>query len=325
MNPTVSVIIPTYNRAQLIAMAIDSVLAQTYKDLEIIVVDDSSTDNTEELVKGFIKRDNRIKYIKHDINKGGAEARNTGIKNARGDYVAFLDSDDMWVSEKLERQINIFEENDDIALVYSNFIRVNDAGEHIGLGIKPKTIISGFIFREILLRKVYVPLQTWIVRKDCFEEVGGFDTEFRTSHDRDMIVRIARQYKIFGVKEPLTLFRRHTITPRLRNVSTKRLEYYWFKFLDKLFSDTKDGLISDNIKKKMIADYRFTAGKGYFLEYNAKLARRRFFQSIKNNPYQPQTYIYLLLTLFGPNGLKYLINSRRVILQKLRSALKKGE
>lgn len=98
--PTVSVVIPTYNRAHLVGRAIQSVLNQTYQDFEIIVVDDGSTDNTEEVVKSF--NDPRIRYIRHDQNRGGSAARNTGIKMARGEYIAFQDSDDEWLPEKLE-------------------------------------------------------------------------------------------------------------------------------------------------------------------------------------------------------------------------------
>ncbi len=107
MNPTVSVIIPTYNRANLVSRAIKSVLNQTYQDFEIIVVDDCSEDNTEEIVKSF--NDSRIRYIKHKKNKGGSAARNTGIKRARGKYIAFLDDDDEWLPSKLEKQIMLFE------------------------------------------------------------------------------------------------------------------------------------------------------------------------------------------------------------------------
>ena len=98
-NPTVSVIIPTYNRAHLVGRAIKSVLNQTYRDFEIIVVDDGSTDNTKDIIKEFQKKDKRIKYIPYEKNKGGSAARNTGIKAAKGEYIAFLDSDDEWAYE----------------------------------------------------------------------------------------------------------------------------------------------------------------------------------------------------------------------------------
>ena len=105
-NTTVSVIIPTCNRAHLIGRAVKSVLAQTYRDIEVIIVDDGSTDNTEEVVKSF--DDPRIRYVKLDVNKGAAAARNAGIRLARGGFVAFQDSDDEWCREKLADQMDSF-------------------------------------------------------------------------------------------------------------------------------------------------------------------------------------------------------------------------
>ena len=104
-NPTVSVVIPTYNRAPLIGRSIKSVLNQTYQDFEIIIVDDASTDNTKEVVSNF--NDERIRYIQHEENKGEAAARNTGIKATRCDYIAPQDSDDEWIPEKLSTQIEL--------------------------------------------------------------------------------------------------------------------------------------------------------------------------------------------------------------------------
>src|SRR4030042_5052103 len=106
--PTVSIIIPTYNRAHLVMRAINSVLDQSFQDFEIIIVDDASRDNTEKMVSGI--RDKRIFYIRHEKNRGGSAARNTGIKQARGEYIAFLDSDDEWLPEKLEKQLKVLEQ-----------------------------------------------------------------------------------------------------------------------------------------------------------------------------------------------------------------------
>ena len=106
-NPIVSVIIPTYNRAHLIDKAIKSVLNQTYQDFEIIVVDDGSTDNTNEVLKNFT--DSRIHYIFHTSNLGVSAARNTGIKTSQGEYIALLDSDDDWLPEKLDKQVDVLQ------------------------------------------------------------------------------------------------------------------------------------------------------------------------------------------------------------------------
>ena len=140
-NPTVSVIIPTYNRAHLVDRAIQSVLNQTYKDFELIIVDDGSTDNTEDIIKEFQKKDERIKYIRHEENRGGSAARNTGIKAAKGEYIAFLDSDDEWLPIKLGRQISEFTNKSKIALVYTGRIiieegeRESECSRQTGLGI----------------------------------------------------------------------------------------------------------------------------------------------------------------------------------------------
>ena len=117
ISPRVSVIIPTYNRAHLIGRAIQSVLAQTYQDFEVIVVDDGSTDNTEEVVLNFGSE--KMRYIRHGTNRGVAAARNTGIRNARGEYIAFQDSDDEWYPNRLESISEIMEDRKDIDFIFS--------------------------------------------------------------------------------------------------------------------------------------------------------------------------------------------------------------
>ena len=147
-SPVVSVIIPTYNRAHLIGRAIRSVLDQTYQDWELIVVDDASTDDIPGIVKGFT--DGRVKYIRHDENKGAAAARNTGIQAARGAYIAFLDSDDEWLPEKLERQVQAFESSDaQVGVIYTGTIAVSQSGEALSDYKAPR--FRGYIFRDLLI------------------------------------------------------------------------------------------------------------------------------------------------------------------------------
>ena len=144
-KPTVSIIIPTYNRAHLIDRSIQSVLNQTYQDFELIVVDDGSTDNTEDIIRQFQEKDKRIKYIKHDKNKGGSAARNTGIKNSRGEYIAFQDSDDEWFPEKLEKQIEIIECTDPkVGIVYSDMFKIYN--KNIKYFHSPAIMPKGYIF-----------------------------------------------------------------------------------------------------------------------------------------------------------------------------------
>ena len=121
LTPKVSIILPTYNRAYIIEKGINSLLNQTYQDFEIIIVDDGSTDNTEEIIKKLQEKDKRIKYIKLKTNKGAATARNIGIKAARGEYIAFQDSDDEWMHEKLEKQVKVLDTSSKEVVVYTGF------------------------------------------------------------------------------------------------------------------------------------------------------------------------------------------------------------
>ena len=128
MKPLVSVVIPTWNRAGLIVRAINSVLSQTYSNWELIIVDDGSTDNTDEVVKKFQENDTRIRFIKHEKNSGGNSVpKNIGIKNAAGEYIAFLDSDDEYLPEKMEKQINLFNKSEikNLGFVGCNNFRIN--------------------------------------------------------------------------------------------------------------------------------------------------------------------------------------------------------
>src|SRR5215471_7855638 len=122
--PKVSVIIPTHNRAEFLRSAITSVLNQTYQDFEIIVVDDASTDKTPEVVASF--HDGKIKYIRHDANKGDAGSRNTGIRNSSGDFLAFLDDDDEWLPEKLQMQVGLLRNSRvKVGGVYTGSLRID--------------------------------------------------------------------------------------------------------------------------------------------------------------------------------------------------------
>lgn len=310
-NPTVSVIIPTYNRAKILGKVIQSVLDQTYKDFEIIIVDDGSTDDTKQVLAQY---KNKIIYI-YQENQGGAVARNTGINHANGKYIAFLDSDDLWFPQKLKKQVEILEQHDDFALVYTNILYIDDAGRFKSPGYSSKKFLSGYMFKETLFRKImcgHPP--TWLIRKTCFEEIGSFDPDFRTSHDRDMIIRIAKKWKIYGIKEPLTMIRQHNYQRLRGSSSANQIEYYWFKFLDKLFKETDRELISKKLKKKLVSSYYFLAGKQYLKEMDHVLARKRFFLSISHYPFELNPYIYLIPTLMGARGLKVIFIIRKLIL-----------
>jgi len=204
-TPLVSIIIPTYNRAGFLKEAIKSVLAQTYKNIEVIVVDDGSTDNTPKLVKQFT--DKRIIYLRQE-NKGASSARNKGIESARGNYIAFLDSDDIWLPQKIEKQLKIFNiSRCNPGLVYTG-IQYMDYDGNLK---KQKKIIRfrGNILKRLLRKNIPGVGSTMLVKKECFEKCGLFDKRLPSRTDLDMLIRISRYFTVDRVAEILALERIH--------------------------------------------------------------------------------------------------------------------
>lgn len=195
----VSVVIPTYNRATVLPRALNSVLEQSYEDLEVIVVDDNSSDHTPRVVGSC--SDTRLEYIRHDTNRGANAARNRGIRASTGDYIAFLDDDDMWFENKIERQLEQFYSlESSFGLIYTG--RQIRNGETIVEEYSPTK--RGDIFHSLLRRNV-IPSETPLIKAECFENIGLFDTNFESCQDWDMWLRIAQSYKVSFVPEVLAV------------------------------------------------------------------------------------------------------------------------
>ena len=194
----VSVIIPSFNRAPLLKKAIASVLCQTYKDLELIVVDDGSEDVTPEVVSGF---GSDIVYVRQD-NKGPACARNTGIKKARGEFIAFLDSDDWWDRDKLSVQMCQMRENPEYLISHTD-----EVWYRRGMVLKQKKKhrkIKGYIFDKCLSLCV-VSMSTVVMHKAIFSKIGLFDERFPCCEDYDFWLRLSVDTPVFFIKKALTL------------------------------------------------------------------------------------------------------------------------
>jgi glycosyltransferase involved in cell wall biosynthesis len=227
--PRVSIIIPTYNSAQFIAQAVDSVLAQTYPDFEVIVVDDGSTDDTQSVLAPYSQR---IRYI-HQANKGPSAARNKGILAAWGDYILFLDSDDLIPPNKLELQIPPLEAHPDSGLVYSAWQHINENGTRIWGEMRPNK--QGRVLKDLLRRSFYFPPGAAVIRRDCLAKVGTFDETIKGTEDTDMWLRIARAgYAFEYFDQPLFLYR--VVKGSLSSNVTSQAQNE-FAVLDKFFVD----------------------------------------------------------------------------------------
>jgi len=202
-DPKVSVIIPSYNSAQFLPDAIESVLAQTYRNTEVIVVNDGSTDSTRQVVNGY---GNLITYIEQP-NGGAANARNAGLSSSLGEYIAFLDADDIWLPHKLEKQMATFSLYPDVALVYSQMINFDEVSHEESLPW-PETVHSGKIFDELLV-KSFILLSSVVLKASVIKEVGGFDEDLITAEDTNLYLRIGRKFEIAGQNEVLVRRRMH--------------------------------------------------------------------------------------------------------------------
>ncbi|UCG32640.1 MAG: glycosyltransferase [Phycisphaerales bacterium] len=200
--PTVSVVIPTFNRASLLCEALDSVYAQTFTDYEVIVVDDGSTDGTPQMIERY---NGRLRYIWQE-NRGAGEARNRGIAEARGEWIAFLDSDDMWHAEKLARCMEYAEREPETAIVFHPMVEIDGAGNRVRG--RSKRARAGRIVDD-LFGHCFVHTPTVVVRRRVLEEVGGFDGSLTVCEDYQLWLRIATRFPFHMVSEPLAFRRLH--------------------------------------------------------------------------------------------------------------------
>lgn len=204
MTPSVSIIIPCYNHAHFLANAVQSVMAQTYANWEIIIVDDGSSDNTAEAAAAF--NDPRIHYT-YQENKGLSGARNTGIRAAQGEYLAFLDADDEWCPDFLERCLTMLEAINDARIVgvYTSHVHIDETGQV--LPQRGSSVIAPEDLPDRLIAGNFFPVHAVIISAAVVREVGLFDEELRATEDKDLWFRITRHYTLQGIPEPLARYR----------------------------------------------------------------------------------------------------------------------
>lgn len=206
MSEMVSIIIPTYNREEYIERAVRSIFRQTYGHYELIIVDDGSTDHTQGIIHRLEKTEVRLRYIRLEENQGVAHARNVGIQAAKYDYIAFLDSDDEWLPDKLELQMRrMLESSEETALVFCRMSGIGRDGKNRFICPDPdikKEILEGNIFLRLLQANV-IGTPSVLVRRKCLESVGGFKESLTCLEDWEWVLRIAKRWRIAFVDEIL--------------------------------------------------------------------------------------------------------------------------
>ena len=315
--PRVSIIMPTFNSASFLFETIKSILSQTFNDFELIVVDDSSTDNSSEIINEF--NDLRIQYIRLGKNHGGpSKPRNIGIVEADGEYIAFFDSDDIMLPEKLEHSVAVLDRYSEISVVFSDCLRFSDSGE-----IYPNTLLQDYSgLRNLLKESIeddffiltstdafhnlfcenYIPTSSVMVRKNDFDPVGLFDEELINGDDKDMWLRLSSCYSFGFIDKPLHKYRVRVGSVSNRGVVTHQNRIKVMK--KQLAHDLPVPL--KKLAKRWIAKNYFCIGYVYQSQGDMQQARKNY---LKSNQYHFSTYsiIGYMKTFLG-----------RRILQKFR-------
>lgn len=274
--PRVSVIIPAYNQAAYLEEAIESALKQNFRDYEIVVVNDGSTDDTSEVASHF---DGQIVYIFQE-NLGLAGARNTAIKNARGEFIALLDSDDVWLPEFLDKTVAVLSNNPKASMVYTGNCYIDLNGNEIGVQ-NTKVVPPDLVYQTFLKNGNWFVPSAVVFRRNLAIQVGLFDEELRAVEDFDLWIRLSRLGLVIGLPDALVKYRRHSsnMTKDPAHMMRARI-----KLAEKLFGPLENGETNDYQK---ISSYSllYTVGVKSFLAVgNLTESVTHFFRLLRLNP-----------------------------------------
>jgi glycosyltransferase involved in cell wall biosynthesis len=282
--PQVSVIIPTFNRAHLLPETLQSVLYQTFVDLEVLVVDDGSTDETEQIVHRL--GDSRIIYI-YQVHSGlPAVARNTGLRQARGKYIAFLDSDDLWLPEKLASQVEYMEAHPELGLTFTNAYVFRDSPEQSAPGrlmLRPNMALSGQVFDRLYGQPLILNL-TVMLRASVIAEVGFFDEDprLKANEDYEYWLRVAHRYPIGFIPRPFGKYRQHAEGISRAAVATNQAKLFLIEKLDRMYPSFVARHAAR--RRSWLSRVHYALGRGLLREHRVSEARHHLIKSLELRP-----------------------------------------
>lgn len=306
-GPLVSVVLPTYGRPEMLLDAVKSVIHQTYSSLELLVIDDHSPVPAKETLESVSTTQFRtIRIIRHDENKGANVARNTGIKNASGDFIAFLDDDDRWDPTKIERQVAIFKKVDDtVGVVYTGQRFVNDQGNTTSFHVSE---IEGTVTKQLLCGARVAPFSSVMVRSEIIPQAGLPDERFPCWQDREWYVRLSRHCEFKPIPEPLVV-RRIGDYDQIGDDYIQKRDRAYPLFLKKHQSLAEE--YGQLCRQKMEASLMKKVGKHALRQERYHESRKFLVRSAAHYPFVLDLYIYLLISLSGNRGYKVAKKCKR--------------
>lgn len=302
----VSVIIPVFNRAELVGTAIESVLAQTYRNIEIIVINDGSTDNSRAVIHDYADKFPVQVIAVDQVNTGQTRARNNGIRIARGEYIAFLDSDDTWETDKLEHQVPLFKGN--VGLVYCGINEINPDGTLIRT-VPCEPGIRGNIHRYLLVQNRMTGGSVVVTRK-ALERVGLFDETFKAAENWDLWIRISREFEADYVDKALVNYLKH---PDNMSIDYERMALATWKILQKHLPRTDIEGISKATYDLAYANYHYSIAVMNFSRGDYREARKNFIECWKYKLFFRDSPIRMFRMMLGRNANMFISAFRRKI------------
>jgi glycosyltransferase involved in cell wall biosynthesis len=287
MNPKVSICIPTFNRKDYLKETLDSVFAQTYKDYEIIIVDDGSTDGTEEMIKSA---GNKVRYFWQE-NAGDAAARNRLIKLAQGQFITFIDSDDLLMPDSVERMIKVMEAEGGEIIVYGPYLRIDQDGNVFGKC--KRKLYSGHI-TKYLFQSILIHSCGSMFPKRILEEAGGFDQSLRVCSDYDLWLRLSLKYRFIALDKPTFKRRRHT--GNLSAGSSKNQIVELKVLEDFYYNKGGDKVIPHRIAMQRLSREEYRIARSALRERKPDLAADYFRASFNRRP-NIQTFLMWIIAL----------------------------
>jgi len=320
-SPKVSVCIPVYNGSDYIAESIDSVLAQTFKDFELIVCDNCSTDNTEEIVRSF--NDSRIRYVRNQKNLGGVGNANRCLELASGEYISIWHHDDCMMPNNLERKVCLLDEHPGVGFVHSNLVLIDEKNEVVSSNIwnedsRHDYIKNGIeVFREFLSylhHGASVFIGAVLARRECYARVGGFSTELPHVEDVEMWLRMALFYNVACIGTPLVKYRIHPESMSSSFGDYRTIPYLKEHYLvaQMVFEKHSDRIPQANNLKQQVS--RSFGERAMSLAYNAfsngdfSFGRTCFIEALKMCPQSHNNVLFwksAAMFIAGHNGLKF--------------------
>jgi glycosyltransferase involved in cell wall biosynthesis len=297
----VSVIMPNFNNAKYISQAIGGIICQSWTNIELVIVDDGSTDGSQEVIGEWVAKDCRVHFIEHEKNKGVAAALNTGLKHAKGDYIGFCASDDVWKCDKVRLQVMCFRANPDVGVLHSDAEIIDEKGNKTGalfsnLTMNVRRVLSGNIFKCLLITN-YISAPTVLIRKEYVERAGLFPESIKWLEDWVYMVRVAKHCLFMYMPVVLVQYRIHSGSSNRDTIGYEESRIKARLLMLKEIS---------NINKPTRVFFYRQIGMGYMRLGQRKMAREWFAQALVPTPSFFKNAACWILSIFPLAVLKWL-------------------